>query len=114
MVDGHGPVADDGADEADHASVCCEHCGALFDEVVGAPMTAVAADRGKTRIDRSRERRFQTDATGMDQHGDDEHDGQGDPFLPVAAATPYRQRGAVGRGSVGASRRPTPRHRAWR
>ena len=94
MVDGHRSVADNGAGETDDAGVCGVHCGALFDEKVDPPMTRIATDRRKACIDRPREGRCQTD-TGVNQHGDGEHDGQGDPFLLAAAAPPYRQPGAV-------------------
>ena len=100
VVDGHRPVANDGAGEADHAAVCGEHRGFLEDEKVNTPMTRISADRRETLIDRSREWRCQTNAAGVKQDGDGENDGQGNPFLPAAAAPPYRQPGAVGRGSM--------------
>lgn len=99
MIDGHRPVANNGAGEADHASVCCEHRCFLLDEKVDTPVTRISADRRKTLVDRSREWRCQTDAADVKHDGDGEHDGQDDPFLPAAAAPPYRQPGAVGRGS---------------
>jgi len=83
VVDGDRPVAHDNAGEADHPRVCRPNRGVLINDEVEAPMTGIAADRGKTLVDRPRQRRCQPDAAavnrhlvnkhGLNQHGLDKH-----------------------------------------